>query len=105
MIAAVLIILIALWFFGYIQISGIPLFPDIQLFAINGHPVTLFNLLVLAVIGWAIGILPTPLRQIAAVILVIWILATLGIIGIAGLPSILVLAIIIGLVLALIGVV
>lgn len=104
MIAAVLIILIILWVFGYIHISGFNI-PDIQLFVINNHAVTLFDLLILAVIGWTIGILPTPLRQIAGVILVIWILATLGIIGIAGLPSILVLAVIIGLILALVGIV
>lgn len=103
MIAAVLIILIVLWVFGYIHISGF--IPDISLFTLNGHIITLWDILILLVIGWAIGILPSPLRQIAAVILVIWILATLGIIAIAGLASILVLAIIVGLILVLVGVV
>lgn len=104
MLAAVLIFLIILWFFGYIHISAFPL-PNFQLFVINSHPVTLWDLLILIVIGWAIGILPTPLRQIAGALLLIWILATLGILAIAGLAQIIVLAIIIGLVLALLGVV
>ena len=104
MLGVILVILIILWFLGYINVQGLPTLPDVQLFVINNHPVTLIDLLILAVIGWAIGVLPSPLRQIAGVVLLLWILATLGIIGIAGLPSILVLAVIIGLILALLGV-
>lgn len=103
MLIAVLAILIILWFLGYIHVGGINL-PDTTLFAINGHPITLINLLLFAVIVWAIGILPSPLRQIAFVILVIWLLSLIGVLAIAGLESILVLAIIGGLILALLGV-
>ncbi len=105
MLVAVLVILIFLWFFGYIHVSGFPPIPDLQLFAINNHPVTLWDLLILVVIGWAIGILPSPLRQIAGALLLIWILATLGVLAIAGLAQIVVLAVIIGLILTLLGVV
>lgn len=104
MIGIVLVVLIALWFLGYIRIQGLPPIPDIQLFVINGRPITLWDLLILLVIGWAIGVLPSPLRQIAGVLLLLWILATLGILSIAGLPSIIVIAVIIGLVLALLGI-
>lgn len=103
MLAIVLVALILLWVFGYIHISGyIPNFP---LFNINGHAITLWDLLIFAVIVWAIGILPSPLRQIAGVLLVIWVIATLGIVAITGLAQIIVLAIIVGLILALLGVV
>lgn len=103
MIAAVLLILIVLWFLGYIRIGGLNI-PDITLFTINGQPITLISLLIFAVIVWAIGVLPSPLRQIAFVILIIWLLSLFGILAFAGLQSILVLAIIVGLILALLGV-
>ncbi len=103
MLAAVLVILIILWFLGYINIGGLNI-PDITLFSINGQPITLISLLIFAVIVWAIGILPSPLRQIAFVILVIWLLSLFGILAFAGLQSILVLAVIVGLILALLGV-
>ncbi len=103
MLALLLIILIALWFLGYIHISGyIPNFP---LFSINNHSISLWDILILLAIAWAIGVLPSPLRQIAAALLIIWILATLGIIAIGGLAQIIVLAIIAGVILTLLDVV
>jgi hypothetical protein len=54
---------------------------------------------------WIVGILPSPLRQIAAVLLILWILALFGIIVIAGISNLLVLAVIIGLVLFVLGIV
>lgn len=103
MLAVVLIALIVLWVFGYIHISGF--IPNFALFNINGHIITLWDLLIFAVIAWAIGILPSPLRQIAGVLLIIWVLATLGVLAIVGLAQIIVLAVIVGLILSLLGVV
>lgn len=99
MLAALIVLLAVLWFFGYVNISGI-VFPDIRFFTINGVDVTLWNLLVLLLVAGAITILPSPFRQIAGVLLALWILAVLGILSIAGigLPSIILLAIIVGLV-------
>lgn len=102
MIAALVIILIILWFFGYVHISAFPV-PDLQLFVINGQPITLWNILILLVIAGIIGILPSPFREIGGVLLILWILSVLGILAITGLSSILVLAIIIGLVVYLLG--
>ncbi|OGG01555.1 hypothetical protein A2Z33_00010 [Candidatus Gottesmanbacteria bacterium RBG_16_52_11] len=99
--AAVLIILLALlWFFGYIRIPGLGL-PDIPLFRFGSETVTLLDLVIFLVIIWAVGVLPSPLREIGYAGIVIWILAELGIIAIAGLSSIVIWAIIIGLVLSL----
>jgi hypothetical protein len=100
MIAAILVILIALWVLGYLNLPGL-VFPNITLFSFNGVPITLWNLLILLVIAWAIGVLPSPFRQIAAVMLLLWVLSTLGILAIAGLSSMLVIAIIVGLALYL----
>jgi hypothetical protein len=101
MLIAILLILIVLWVLGYIQIPGF-FIPNIVLFTINGQDITLWNLLIFAVIVWAIGILPTPFRQIAGVILILWLLSTLGLLTIfAGLPSLLVIAVIIAVIVAL----
>lgn len=97
MLITIVLILIILWFLGYAPISGLNI-PNIVLFTINNHAVTLWEILILVMIGWAIGILPRPLRTIASVLLVLWVLSVLGILAIAGLSNILVLVIIIGLV-------
>ena|SRR3990167_7196395 len=93
MLLAIVIILIILWFLGYAPISGISI-PNIVLFTINNHPVSLWEILILVVIGWAIGILPRPLQAVASVLLVLWVLSVLGILTIAGLSNIIVLVII-----------
>jgi hypothetical protein len=100
MLIAIVVILVILWFLGYMPISGI-IIPNVSLFAINGHIVTLWELLILLVVVWAIGILPRPLQMIASILLVLWILSVLGIFAIAGLPNIIVLVIIVGLILSI----
>lgn len=97
MLPIVIILLIALWYLGYIQISSFP-FLNHVLFSINHHPVTIWEILILLVTSWVIGILPSPIKQIAGVLLILWILATLGFIAIMGFSSIVVIAIIIGLI-------
>ncbi|MEK7451110.1 MAG: hypothetical protein AAB662_04200 [Patescibacteria group bacterium] len=93
MLVAIVVILIILWLLGYAPISGISV-PDFVLFSINNHPITLWNILILAVISWAIGILPRPLQVIASILLILWILSVLGIFALVG-SNILVLIIII----------
>jgi hypothetical protein len=104
MIGLIILLLIILWLLGYIHIAGLTV-ADFPLFAINNHTITLWELLIFFLIVWAVGILPSPLRQIAFVILVLWLLSTLGIFAIAGLSSILVIAIIVGLILSVLGIV
>jgi hypothetical protein len=93
MLIAIVIILVILWFLGYAPISGISI-PNFVLFTINNHPVSLWEILILVVIGWAIGILPRPLQAVASVLLVLWVLSVLGILAITGLSNIIVLVII-----------
>ena len=100
MIIAIVFILIILWFLGYAPITGLSI-PNIVLFTINNHPVTLWEILILAVIGWAIGILPRPFQLVASVLLILWILSTLGILAITGLSNIIILVIIISLILSI----
>lgn len=100
MLVGIIIILIILWFLGYTPISAISI-PDVVLFSINNHPISLWDILILAVVSWAIGILPHPFKAIASVLLVLWILSVLGIFAIAGLSNIIVLVIIVGLILSI----
>jgi hypothetical protein len=100
MLIAIVVILVILWYLGYMPVGKLAI-PNVSLFSINGHMVTLWELLILVVIAWAIGILPRPLQMIASVLLLLWILSVLGIFAIAGLPNILVLIIIVGLILSI----
>lgn len=100
MLGTIVLILIVLWFLGYAPISGISI-PNFTIFSINNHSVSLWEILILAVIVWAIGILPAPLQTIAGILLVLWVLSVLGILAIAGLPNIIVVVIIIGLVVSI----
>ena len=98
----VLVLLVILALLGYVQIPYLP-FLNAVLFTLNGHAITLLNLLIFFVILWAIGILPRPFREIIGAVFLLWILALLGFIAIAGLSNILVIAVIVGLVIFLLG--
>lgn len=100
MLIAIAIILIVLWFFGYAPISGLSI-PNSVLFSINNHAVTLWEILILVAISWAISILPGPFQKIASVLLILWILSVLDIFAIAGLSQIIVLVIIVGIIISI----
>lgn len=102
MLAVLVVILAILWFFGYIRIDGLNI-PDFSLFVINGQTISIIDLLILGIVATAISILPTPFREVSGVLLILWILSVLGILSIAGigLANIFVIAILIGLVVAL----
>lgn len=100
MIELILILLVVLWLLGYVSLPGIASL-DIPLFSLNGESISLFDLLIFMLVVWAIGILPSPFREIASVLLVLWVLSIFNILAIAGLSSILLIAIIVGLVAAL----
>jgi len=100
MLVTIIIILAILWFLGYFPISGISI-PNYILFTINNHPVGLWEILILLVVAWAIGLLPRPFQAVASILLILWILSVLGILAIAGLPSIIVLIIIVALVISI----
>lgn len=100
MLITIVIILSILWFLGYAPISGFSI-PNIDLLTINNHAVTLWEILILLVIGWAISILPRPFQAVASLLLLLWILSVLGIFAISGLPNIIVIIIIIALILSI----
>jgi hypothetical protein len=97
MIFAIIVLLVALWLIGYVSITGISI-PNFVLITINNHPVTLWEILIVAVIAWGISILPRPFQAIGSILLILWILSVLGILAITGLSNIIILVIIIGLV-------
>ena len=102
MLLIALIALVVLWALRYVHPSGLVV-PDIGVFAINRHTVTLLELGIFVVSVSSVAILPSPLRQIGAALVVLWALAITGTIPIAGLSSLVVLAIAVTLVAALIA--
>lgn len=100
MLLALLLILVVLWAIGYIPVS-LFVIPNLLLFSINGHPISLWNILTLAIIFAIISILPRPFREIASVLLLLWILSILGIFFFTGFSNIVVLVIILGVVILL----
>jgi hypothetical protein len=97
MLEIILVVLVILFLTGNIHISGFTL-PHIELFRINGQPITIINILIFMLILWAMGILPSPVREIAAVLFVLWLLSIFGILAIAGLSNLIVIALIVGIV-------
>jgi hypothetical protein len=94
MLIIILLLLIFLWFAGYGPVESL----YVPLFNIGRHVISLWDIIIFGVIAWLIGILPSPFRQIAGVFFVLWILSLLGFLAIAGLSSMLLIAIIVGLV-------
>lgn len=92
---ALVIILFLLWLMGYGPFQVL----HIVLLNFNGLAITIWDILIFVVFMWLVGILPSPLRQIAMIFILVWVLASLGIIAVAGLSSMLVIAIIVGIVL------
>jgi hypothetical protein len=90
-----LVVLVILWVLGYLQIPGVTV-PNATLFAFNGHPITLINLIIFLMIVWIIGLLHSPARKIASVLLVIWVLSLFGILAIPGLANIVFLVLVLG---------
>lgn len=100
MVGTIIIVLLILWFLGYIHISSLNI-PRFPLFVFNGKAITLWDILVFIVILWAIEALPSPLRQIAMVLILFWVLSAFGILAFAAIPHIIIWIIIIGLIVSL----
>ncbi len=101
MLEIIAVVLIILLLTGNLQIDGFTL-PRSVLFSLNGQPITIVNLLIFLIILWAIGVLPSPIREIAAVLMVLWLLTLFGFLAIAGLSNLLIIAIIIGIVFSIV---
>ena len=93
MLTTILVVLILLWFLGYGPLLDFrfPLFP------FGPNFITLWDILIFLMIIWLIDLLPGPLRSIAAVILVLWLLATFGIIAVPLFSNLIVIGVIVGL--------
>lgn len=99
MLLALLVILFILWLLGYGPLQVL----SVKLFNFNGRIINLWDVLIFLVVIYLIDSLPRPFREIAAVLLVVWFLSTLGFIAIAGLSNLLMISLIIGLVLYIVS--
>ena len=103
MITLIVILLVVFWLAGIISIPSFSVLHR-ALFFINRNPVSFLDLLLLSVFIWVIGVLPSPLRGIGMVLLVLWLLAILGVIAITGLSNLIIILLIIGLILHMSGI-
>jgi hypothetical protein len=97
MIAFILVLLIALWLLGFINLPFLPI-SDINIINLFGHMISLYDILIFVIILWVVGVLPGVFRTIASLLLVVWLLSFFGVIAITGLSSVVVLVVIFGLV-------
>lgn len=100
MLGAIVIILIILWLLGFVTIPGVVI-PNITLFTIFNHTVTLFEALIFILILLALGLLPQILRVFVVVLVVLWVLSIFGILAVAGLSNIIFLAIVVSLIISI----
>ncbi len=71
----------------------------LDLFNLHGRIITVWDVLIFLVLIWLIDLLPSPFRQIAVVMFLIWVVASLGFIAIPMLSNLLIISIIVGLLL------
>jgi hypothetical protein len=92
----ILLLMVLLYFYGYVQIPGLTV-PNPTLFTIHNQPVSLAALLIFFAILWTISVLPPILRIIGIILLVAWTLTELGFVVIAGLSNFIAITIIVAL--------
>lgn len=96
MAGIILLLMVLLYFYGYVQVPGITV-PNPTLFIIHGQTVSLAALLIFFAILWTISVLPPILRIIGIILLVAWTLTELGFVVIAGLSNFIAIAVIVSL--------
>ena len=96
MAGIILLLMVVLYFYGYMQIPGLSV-PNPTLFIIHGQMVSLSSFLIFFAILWTITVLPPVLRIIGIILLAAWTLTELGFVVIAGLSNFLTIAVIIAL--------
>ena len=102
MVEVILALLVILWVLGFVKVPWFKI-PHMVLLEFNQHPITLRDFLLFILIIWIVSILPKPLRIVAGLIFVLWVLSIIGVVAVSGLPNLLVLALIIGLFLYVFG--
>ena len=102
MLTYLLIILVILWLLGVVRIPAFSLI-NIPLLYIGRKAIGLYDILVFALIVWLIRILPSPLREIVAVFLILWLLSFFGVFFFGGLTNLIVLLLILGLIIHFFG--
>ena len=97
MIGFLLLVLVVLYFLGYVHLPALPI-SDIVLFNLFGRAISLYDVLIFLVIIYLVDLLPNPFRDIAAVLLVLYLLSFFSIVTIFGFTNVIVLVIIFGLI-------
>jgi hypothetical protein len=98
---ALIAVVVVLWLLGIIQIPWLTL-PRIPVFMVFGTTITLTRLLILALIIWLAMSLGSPFRQIVWAFVILWLLSVFGLISIGSMSTLIIIAIVVGLILSLV---
>ncbi len=103
MLAIIILLLVLGYVFGMVQIQipGLEILKS-TLMIVNGKAITWLQVIMLGIILWALGALPSPFRQIAVGLGILWILSILGIISIVWTGNFVIIAMVVLLFLAIV---
>jgi len=98
--AEIIAIIVVLWLLGIIKIPFLmmPHFPTLNIF---GFSLTIEKILIMAAFVWIASSLGGLIGKIVWVLVVLWLLSTLGVIVISGLSNLLVIGVVVGILLSL----
>lgn len=105
MVGTIIILLFLFWLLAYTPLLGLIFtnFP-VPVLSFFGRTITLWDIVIFLLVIWAIGVLPSPFRQIAFVVFALWLLSTLGIFALfPGFSGILILIVILSAAFSLLG--
>lgn len=99
--AELIAIVVVLWLLGIVNVPWLmrPHFPSLN---ILGFHLTLEKLLIIIALVWIASSLGGVIGKIVWVLVVLWLLSTLGIIAVGGLSNLLVIGVVVGIVLSLV---
>lgn len=97
----IIAIVVGLWLLGIIKIPWLVM-PHFPVFSVLGYSITIQRLLIIGILIWLGTSLGSPFRQMLWVFFILWLLSTLSLITTLGMGSMIVTAIVVGLILSLI---
>lgn len=102
MLTYLVFFLILFWLLGIVKFPVLSVVNS-PIIYLGYKAIGVYDILVFILIVWLIRVLPSPLREIVSLFLVIWVLSFFGLFFFGGLANLLILLLIIGLILHIFG--
>lgn len=95
----IIAIVVGLWLLGIIKIPWLVM-PRFPVLSIMGYSLTIERLLIFGIVIWLAMNLGSPFRQMIWVFSILWLLSILGIVIVGGMGTLVLIAVIVGLILS-----